>query len=246
MYISCSVQNTVVTILFFLETFSGRRRRLWTDGRGQGKLVWSQATLRFNSSLGFCNWICTKKINLWTYIYVCPYMFEFILVQETVSMFGCVKIELWCAIEETSNYSNIYCICDLSVSVDINNIVIKTWPDKKQHPLCLFTIDRSRSSTWEVWSLRIVSAIFGHLRAYCHQKKSEKIPNYRENEVGVHTYKYTLYKYSAFNKKDKLNSSTDSFSLSFECFNTHFSYVLSYPDGRLWDLWNWLCVWQHG
>ena len=67
-YISCSVQNTVVTILFFLETFSGRRRRLWTDGRGQGKLVWSQATLRFNSSLGFCNWICTKKINLWTYI----------------------------------------------------------------------------------------------------------------------------------------------------------------------------------
>ena len=161
-------------------------------------------------------------------------------------MFGCVKIELWCAIEETSNYFNICCICDLSVSVDINNIVIKTWPDKKQHPLCLFTIDRSRSSTWEVWSLRIVSAIFGHLRAYCHQKKSEKIPNYLENEVGVHTYKYTLYKYSAFNKKDKLNSSTDSFSLSFECFNTHFSYVSSYPDGRLWDLWNWLCVWQHG
>ena len=69
-YISCSVQNTVVTILFFLETFSGRRRRLWTDGRGQGKLVWSQATLRFNSSLGFCNWICTKKINLWTYIFL--------------------------------------------------------------------------------------------------------------------------------------------------------------------------------
>ena len=34
-----------------------------------------------------------------------------------------------------------------------------------------------------------------------------------ENEVGVHTYKYTLYKYSAFNKKDKLNSWTDSFRL---------------------------------
>ena len=164
MYISCSVQNTVVTLLLFLETFSGRRRRLWTDGRGQGKLVWSQAILRFNSSLGFCNWICTKKINLWTYICLSSSLCK--------KLFPC----LWCAIEETSNYSNIYCICDLSVSVDINNIVIKTWPDKKQHPLCLFTIDRSRSSTWEVWSLRISSAIFGHLRAYCHQKKSEKIP----------------------------------------------------------------------